>query len=318
MWNPTFYHGWGKKKKYFEGWYYKMIDHTKQHALAVIPGVSMDEKGKQEAFIQVLDDVHQKSHFHKFDFSDFIAEADRFEVRIKNNFFSTHRIDLDLDGLKGSLEIDQIIPWPKSSWAPGIMGWYSFVPFMQCYHGIVSMNHTLTGSLQLEDKQIEFNEGKGYIEKDWGRSFPSAWIWMQSNHFNTDQTCSLVASTAHIPWMGQYFVGFIVGFYFEGELIQFATYLNSRIKTSVDGNLVQLSLKNKRYQLEIVCEKEAGEDLVSPISGEMAGKVNESIRSFCQVKLLENGTLKAELESPRCALEVAGNIEVLLSNDWKK
>ena len=30
----------------------------------------------------------------------------------------------------------------------GIMGWYRFVPFMQCYHGVVSLNHKLNGTFK--------------------------------------------------------------------------------------------------------------------------------------------------------------------------
>ncbi|QII81181.1 hypothetical protein G7057_00970 [Jeotgalibaca arthritidis] len=41
--------------------------------------------------------------------------------------------------------------------------------------------------------------GKGYIEKDWGRSFPKNYIWIQSNHFNDNQR-SLFFSYAHIPY----------------------------------------------------------------------------------------------------------------------
>ena len=63
------------------------------------------------------------------------------------------------------------------------MGWYSFVPFMECNHGIVSVNHDLYGEISVNGNVIDFNNGKGYIEKDWGVSFPEAWIWIQSNNF---------------------------------------------------------------------------------------------------------------------------------------
>ena len=63
------------------------------------------------------------------------------------------------------------------------MGWYSFVPFMECKHGIVSVNHDLSGILNVNDEVLISDGGKGYIEKDWGTSFPEAWIWMQSNNF---------------------------------------------------------------------------------------------------------------------------------------
>jgi hypothetical protein len=63
------------------------------------------------------------------------------------------------------------------------MGWYSYVPFMECYHGLISIDHKLQGSLQINGQEIDFTEGKGYAEKDWGTSFPEGYVWMQSNHF---------------------------------------------------------------------------------------------------------------------------------------
>ena len=50
--------------------------------------------------------------------------------------------------------------------SPGIMGPYSFIPFMECYHGILSMNHKILGSLKYNDENISFNGGKCYMEKD--------------------------------------------------------------------------------------------------------------------------------------------------------
>lgn len=39
LWRPEMYHGWGKSTSYFEGWYLKMIDSTRSHAYAIIPGL---------------------------------------------------------------------------------------------------------------------------------------------------------------------------------------------------------------------------------------------------------------------------------------
>lgn len=313
-WNPNRYHGWGKQKNFFEGWYFKLVDHSEQYALAIIPGIAMDANGKKQAFIQVLDDIHSHAEFHAFPFEHFSASADHFECRIGANIFSLEGIELDLPKLKGNIKIDNIVPWPKSSLAPGIMGWYSFVPFMQCYHGIVSMHHNLNGNIQIRDKEVTFKNAKGYIEKDWGRSFPRAWIWMQCNHFDSDKDVSLCASTAHVPWMGNYFIGFIVGLYIDGVLVRFATYLGSKIKVEMDGDIVHLEFRNKKEHLEITAEKAKGSELISPISGDMIGKVEESIRSKCSYKYYQDEKLVKQGSSSRCAMELAGDVDVLLES----
>ena len=50
LFNPDRFHGWGKNKKYFEGWYYKILSENEEVAMAIIPGIAMDAQGKQQAF----------------------------------------------------------------------------------------------------------------------------------------------------------------------------------------------------------------------------------------------------------------------------
>ena len=49
----------------------------------------------------------------------------------------------------------------------------------------------------IDGKTIDFTNGIGYIEKDWGKSFPNSWIWMQTNHFKY-HNASLMASLSSI------------------------------------------------------------------------------------------------------------------------
>lgn len=100
---------------------------------------------------------------------------------------------------------------PATVTSPGIMGWYAWMPVMECYHGVVSFSQDLSGSLSLDGGRLTFDGGRGYLEKDWGRAFPTGYIWMQSNHFTRPGAC-LVASVAVIPWRRTQFRGFIVGF----------------------------------------------------------------------------------------------------------
>ncbi len=46
------------------------------------------------------------------------------------------------------------------------MGWYRFLPFMECYHGVISLTHNLKGKIIVDNKIFAFENGKGYIEKD--------------------------------------------------------------------------------------------------------------------------------------------------------
>ena len=73
LFNPELYHGWGRKSKFFEGWYFKLVNRAEDRILAIIPGVSMDKVGKKHSFIQVLDGINLKSEYTTFGFEDFYA-----------------------------------------------------------------------------------------------------------------------------------------------------------------------------------------------------------------------------------------------------
>jgi hypothetical protein len=223
LWHPACYHGWGRSKRFFEGWYYKLVSVNEAHAFAIIPGIAMDENGQKQAFIQVLDGKNDTAWYHRFPVEDFRPTPKKHALWIGDNFFSEEKIILDLPKLKGEISFEETVPWSNSFLSPGIMGPFSFVPFMECYHGILSMNHGLKGELCFKEENISFSEGLGYTEKDWGHSFPAGYIWMQSNHFSTPGT-SVKASMAIIPWLGSSFIGHIAGVLFNGKLYEFTTY----------------------------------------------------------------------------------------------
>ncbi len=315
VWRPDMYHGWGRSRSYFEGWYLKMVDPTGRHALALIPGISMDKNGAAHSFIQVMDGSAGRAFYHRFPVESFEPSAEKFELRIGENFFSDEKISLNLPNLTGEVRFLDLTRWPKMVGAPGIMGWFGFMPFMQCYHGVVSMNHRLEGSLLFDNQRIVFSDGgKGYIEKDWGSSFPRGYVWMQTNHFDGCERASLMASVAHIPWLGSYFIGFICGFWLDGKLYRFATYNGTKMHLRLSGDRAFLVFKNRKTELRIDARQAEGVPLVAPISGEMTGKINESLRAEIHVELLENGRRVFEKTGRHAGMELAGDLAILLKN----
>jgi hypothetical protein len=313
--NPEQFQGWDKTKKYFEGWYFKVVNEDETKAFAFIPGIAMDDKGNRQAFIQVLDGKKKTAAYHRFDFSSFKPTAKKFLVNIEANSFSENKIMLDLPDVKGELNFAGNIPWPKPFYSPGIMGPYAFAPFMECYHGIVSMDHAIAGGLEVNGEKISFNGGRGYIEKDWGRSFPSAYFWLQTNHFS-EAGISLKASVAKIPWVRNSFVGFIAGLWLKDKLYRFTTYNNTRLRKSfADAEKLEIVLENKNYLLEILAHRDKATALASPILGLMDGRIEESMTAKTEVRLFDKKN-NVELLNDigrNTGLEVAGKINEIMT-----
>lgn len=309
--NPILFQGWGRKDHYFEGWYYKLV-YPKQHlALAIIPGVSIN-KDDSHAFIQVMDGVKCVGTYHRFALDQFKASPDRLSVSIGDNVFSDQVLSLDLPELKCELKCSAWTTLPKTWLNPGIMGWYSYVPTMQCYHGLGSMYHKWSGTMYKEEQLIDVNEATGYVEKDWGTSFPRSWIWCQCNTFDKYPELSVFASVAHIPWKGNYFIGFLGAILVDGEIHTFATYNQAKRSTTINDEFVTIELQKGDQNLYIRATKAEGTDLRSPISGEMTGKVNESMLATINVKYSSNSK-SIEATGHFAALEVAGPIDELLT-----
>lgn len=312
---PAMYHGHDKKPPFFEGWYYKLVSADEAHRYAIIPGVILGENA--HAFIQVLNGSTGDSAYHQFPIDAFQASRKSFAIEIGDNSFTQDRIQLDIDSdagsLKGELHFDQTIPWPVSIGSPGIMGWYAWVPGMECYHGVLSFDHRIEGSLSLDGESLDFSEGRGYIEKDWGQSFPAAWVWFQTNHFDLAGTC-LTASIAIIPWLGNAFRGFIIGLWHAGELVRFATYTGAKTThLKISDSQVAWIVQDNRYRLELIANRSEGGLILGPTRLEMGKRVNETLKSTVDVRLVaRDGSVIFDGRGRHAGLEVHGDIDRLL------
>lgn len=306
---PEIFQGKYRKKHYFEGWYYKLIDKTMKHAVAVIPGISIGKNLQEShAFIQVLTNENQVECF-RFPLSDFSFHEKKFGIRIGDNYFSKDRLCLKLTGknlsIRGCLEFYNISELPKSIAMPGIMGPYSYLPFMECYHGVINIHHQIIGKLTISGNSIDFTDGYGYIEKDWGKSFPKVWIWIQSNHFGSEDV-SLMFSAARIPWLNSSFPGFLSFLRLKDQIYLFATYTGAKMRTlQCRNNRLRIVLEDKYHRLLIHATRTDGGALQAPKNGLMTRKINESINSVTRVRLTDKeGNLIYEGRGTNTGIEI--------------
>lgn len=322
-----------KKKQYFEGWYFKIVDPKEEHLYAFIPGVSLDKKNKtSHSFIQMLDGRTGEAFYFEYPLKEFWASSDIFELKIGKSYFSNNRIELHINqdhhNIDGEIRFRNIVPWPKKFLSPGIMGYFSYIPFMECSHGILSMNHDLVGKLSVNNKIIDFTKGLGYIEKDWGKSFPSGYIWIQSNHFIKGQT-SFMASIATIPFLGMQFTGYLIALWHGHRIYSFTTYTGAKIQgikitpnsiraTVFDNKNILVFEAKKMHQRGLKAPKEKAGVLKSPTIGAMKGRIMESLTSKVALRLYnrdKNGKRKSlvfEDIGRNAGLEIEATLDKLL------
>ncbi|HBD86293.1 MAG TPA: hypothetical protein DC001_02570 [Clostridiales bacterium] len=243
---------------YFEGFYFK--HQIRQDTLSIIVGRAADG-----AFIQIVTDTH--SYHVPYPLKAYLKGE---ILTLEDNYFSRHgiRLSIQTEGLNltGEISYSGITPIQGD-----IMGPFRFLP-MQCRHPIVSMNHTLSGKLVLNGRELDFTGGRGYIEGDAGRSFPKSYTWVQCNAFSGG--CSIMASVAHIPFGLWWFWGCICVVSLAGKEYRLATYRGATIRHRDERRLL---LEQGDFSLSVqLLEPCPGNLLRAPSKGRMTGHIREA------------------------------------------
>lgn len=314
--DPAIFQGNLKMQHYFEGWYYKQSDPREGEVLAVIPGVSLSEEDRH-AFIQIFDGLNGKAYYLRYPIEDFKSEWNPPAIRIEDNKFSLAGVELKIKkdvSVEGSLHYKDHSLFHGGWGMRGVMGWYGYLPFMQTYHGLISMDHTVNGSLFIDGDEHAFPEARGYIEKDWGTGFPSAYVWIQANCFEEKGT-SVIISIAVIHWLGSSFIGHLAIFLHNGEVINLSTYNGGKVtKLEKTPNGVNLKVETSRYSLTIEAEGSQFVDLKAPEGGVMRGRTAESLQS--RIKLACYSKVEGKMlfsgESHGAGLEMMDDKDVLV------
>lgn len=282
------------KRSFFEGWYFK--HQSKDGSIAFIPGINITKDGTKYSFIQVI--TKDKSYNINYDFKDFSISQDKLTIKIKDNIFSTKGVILNIRNkniiIKGRLVYSDITPLKSD-----IMGPFSYFPFMECVHGVLSLNHKVNGSLFINNKEVKFIDAKGYIEKDSGKSFPKTYLWIQCNDFKIEDT-SIMVSIADIPFLGFEFKGCIAVVYYKGKEYRLATYNGVKLISYDENGLI---IKRGKYRLEINIKNLSPQSLLAPNGGDMIRTIYENIACSARFKFYKDKNLIFDLESSNTSFE---------------
>lgn len=287
-----YFRGKNKKKNYFEGWYFKQS--TDDFNIAFIPSIIINKNKEKKALIQVI--TNNFSECFYYDYNEFFALQNRLFIKIKNNVFSEYGIMLNLENERYQIKAE--ILFQGFTKIKPIMGPFSSIPLMECYHDIISMHHVVNGYVNINENTYELTNAQGYIEKDAGRHFPSKYFWLQSNQFNKDINLSL--SVAKIPFYGFNFLGLICSLIYNNEEFRFATYNFAKV---IHLDKEKIILKKRKFTLELYYTQGLAYPLYAPLEGEMSRIIEEGLNGKVKIKLWLKNSLILESVSDNVAIE---------------
>lgn len=269
------YHGKGRSSNYFEGWYVRLVGDD--GVLAFIPGISMGENGKKQAFVQVLSS--EKSSFVPYPVTSFSCALYDPAVKVEESLFTEKGVSVSIH--TKSLDCEGLVRYgPLTPLQYDIMGPFCLLPLMQCHHQVISMRHSLSGSIKINGRLMCFDGGVGYIEKDWGSSFPNSYLWLQSNQFDSPHFCSVMASVAEVPFCGFSFLGCICAVRYGNTEYRLATYNGARVLRWDERGLM---IKQGGLLFIADVKGSSANTLKAPVLGSMSRIIREN--ACCTVRL---------------------------------
>lgn len=259
------YYGENKEKKFFQQWYFKHQS-INDEGIAFIPGISISKKGEKKAFIQVL--TKRKSYYVQYSMEQ--VKIDEGSIQIGENKFSMSGIEININNcdlkVSGNIKYSTLVKLKNDMVRP--LGKLKFAEYER---KILSLRHYLSGSITIDNEEINFTNGVGYIETNWGKSLPEKYLWIQcGDKYNY----SIMVSLAKVKFMGIRYLACIGIIYCNGEEYRLASYNRTKIICCESDKII---LKRGKYYLDVDIHSDTSQKLLSPINGEMSGEMKEEL-----------------------------------------
>ena len=293
----NFFRNTSRAGPYFKGWYWK---HQNPHGqtLALIPAFHVDSGGRRTASLQVI----SKDQTWWRDYPEEHLQISRrlLQSQLGPSSVSSQGISLHIqrDGLSlcGALRYG-----PFTVLRSDIMGPFRLFSGMQCSHGVISMGHSLEGTLELNGERLDFSDGIGYIETDRGRSFPRAYLWTQCV-WGGPEYGSLMLAVATIPLPVGGFTGCICSVFYHGQEYRLATYRGAGIEAWSPSRAV---IRQGKYRLEAELLHEQSQPLRAPVEGRMERTIHESLCAEVRYRFWRGKDLLFQRTDPTASFEYA-------------
>lgn len=273
---------------FFYGWYMKC--QSSVQTLAVIPAVHQVNRIRS-CSIQIITD--QNAWNVNFPWDAYQRSGKR--MTIGENQFGENGIRLAIH-TPGVVVNGRVDFGPLTPLAYDIMGPFALVPFLECRHRIWSMQHTVSGSVSVNEQEYSFQNSCGYWEGDRGRSFPKTYAWTQCCFFGG----SIMLAAADIPVAGIHFTGITGAVLWEGKEYRLATYLGAK---AVKIHRGRLKIVQRDLELDVRLFERTGHPLKAPVNGSMMRTIHENAACRAFYRLCKNGHVLFEFETDRASFE---------------
>ena len=277
---PSSLRGNFERNNYFEGWFQKV--YSKQHnaSFILIYGYATRNSNDQFGFLQVLI-PNQTPEIVYFSKNEVSCDIEHHIFRLGNNILTTELIQINMQDLR----IDLTLMNKPSRTFKNSMGYTYYIPNLPCYHSVLNTIQKVKGEIQHKGVNYTLENEVGYLEKNWGTSFPEKYFWIHAVDPNNPGV-SLLFSRAEILWLGRTFIKHVGYLCFDGQQIDLRELKNftlSNWNSSPENRIIQI--RSMSAQLDISLESGCEVMFKGPKNGELSRVIRHQTDARIEVSL---------------------------------
>jgi hypothetical protein len=294
---PNSIRGNFERNKYFEGWFQKVYSKAHNASFILIYGYATHNSDDHFGFLQVLI-PNQKPEIVYFPKNEVSCDIEQHIFRLGQNLLTTEYIQINTQQFSIDLKLKNMHPLRtfKNS-----MGYNYFIPNLPCYHSVLNTAQNVSGEIQHNGVCYTLNNAMGYLEKNWGTTFPESYFWVHAVDPSHPQI-SLLFSKAKIVWLGKTYVKHVGYLCLEGQQIE----LRELKKFSVSGRNISpgnriIQMRSASAQLDLSLDD--GREVV--FHGPKDGALSRMIHHQADVQI----EVLLTYENRRQQFQMVGNFE---------
>jgi len=286
---PSSLQGNLNRNKYFEGWFQKVYSVQHKASFIIIYGYATRNSSSTFGFIQVHIPNQQPILLH-FPKNEVSCDPDQHLVQMGKHILTTQEIKINTSDI--NLELNLINNKPIQTFKNS-MGYNYFIPSLPCYHSVLNKSHGISGEIRNGKVSYTLDNELGYLEKNWGTSFPEKYIWLHAVDPSNPEV-NLLFSQAEIKWMGKTFIKHVGYFHFLGEHIDLRLLKNCSISISYmspEKQLIQILSKSVQLGISITLDQQVL--FKGPQDGSLSRDILHYIDAHISVQLTQQGLTRS-------------------------
>jgi tocopherol cyclase len=335
------YHWDGSRDRFFEGWYYRVtlpqIEQTFAFMYSIedpsggLPhsGGAAQILGPDDGYLcRTLPDVGlfwaspdalALGHWRKNDveIEPQLLDPNSFEQSRIEGYQATATLNQGYIRDPGSgaecrwrYQITPIYGWgDPDSEQKSTAGWLSYLPIFEPGWQILMAHGRATGWIDWQRKRYFFKDAPAYSEKNWGKSFPQKWFWLNCNSFDQEPDLTLTAGGGKrgvLWWMESVA---LICFHYRGKFYEFVPW-NARVTWQIDPwGYWQMQARTAEYEVELTGTTDlAGTPLRAPTEQGLIFVCRDTMKGRLHLILRDRaGQTLLDATSSLCGLEVGGS-----------